>query len=132
MSVPAQGNQYFTSVQNTIVQDSVNQVTYNNDSVETINVGNGELVINPNIPNTYIINNTNGDEVTLTMGNPTFPGQWKYITVTQNTQSSNLIINFTDNYGNINATTSTFGTAGDIVQFISSVKGWGIPWFDIK
>ena len=119
------------NVENIIVNDTIIQTNYSNNQIDTVDVTTGYLTIDPMTPYTYIINNTNGASVTLQLPNTSFAGQQKFITVTSNNQSGNLTINYTNNYGN-SQTTNTFGNVGDIIQFVASTKGWGIPWFDIK
>ena len=111
-----------------VVESGITNI-YTTDTVDLSTTDN--TVINPNTNFTYIINNTTGDSVSLTIANGSYPGQQKTVIVTGGTANSNLQILYTNNYGT-ETNTNSFGTPGDIVQFVSSQKGWGIPYFDIK
>ena len=109
-------------------------LTYANSS-ETITLSHSSTggVIDPNTTFTYIINNTDGNinPVDLTMGSGSYPGQQKTIIVTEGGEVNVLHISYINNYGTP-TTTNLFGTACDILQFISTPKGWGVSFFDIK
>ena len=114
------------------VAESVNESSVTNTyTIDTLDLPTtNNTVINPNTNYTYIINNTE-ESTTLTMANGSYPGQQKTVIVTGGTSNSNLEISYTNNYGN-EITTSTFGTPGDIFEFVSSQLGWAIPFYDIK
>jgi len=120
------------NVQNTLIKDSNREENFFLTNVDVLDLNTTNRSIDPNTPITYIINNTSGAQVTIYLTNYRFAGRQKYVTVSENSQSPNIIINFTDNHENTGMTTNTFGTVGDIIQFVSSVKGWGITWYDIK
>lgn len=120
------------NVQNTLNKDSNRDENFFLTNVDVLDLNTANRSIDPNTPITYIINNTSGSPVTVYLPTYKFAGRQKYVTVIENSYPSNIVINFTDNHENTGMTTNGFGTVGDIIQFVSSVKGWGITWFDIK
>jgi hypothetical protein len=120
------------NVQNTLNKDPNREENFFLTNVDVLDLNTANRSIDPNTPITYIINNTSGSPVTVYLPNYRFAGRQKYVTVVENGNPSNIVINFTDNHENTGMTTNGFGTVGDIIQFVSSTKGWGITWFDIK
>lgn len=121
-------------LENVQAVETVNEVTYSViSSTDVVDLSTSDnTVIDPATNLTYVVNNLTGVSVTLTLGNSINIGQQKTVIVTGGGTYANLIISFTDNHGNDNSTTTLFGTPGDIVQLVSTQKGWGIPFFDIK